>query len=212
MLSAEEMEQQFAVCGMNEVLQSCKIKRTDRDPNVNTRHGVGAKGLVLGEELCHDPAVNWTRVVELGHDFADDATQVSSEHATLGRDSVFRHFAVTLGGDLVRVNTTVNYADKGGDAELLGIYFADAGQHLEHRMLVDHSVANCRSNVLYKGALQGDSAHSVWIGDVLIQAAAEGTDLAAELDRLTGRAWDEELEPFRYAGDGAPVRWLHAVG
>ena len=43
-------------------------------------------------------------------------------------------------------------------------------------------------------------------------AAVDGVDLADELDRLTGRAWDEELEPFRYAGDGAPVRWLHAVG
>ncbi|MER6988115.1 Fe-S cluster assembly protein SufD [Saccharopolyspora hirsuta] len=121
------------------------------------------------------------RVVSV-HDWADDATQVSSEHAALGRDSVFRHLAVTLGGDLVRVNTTVNYGDKGGDAELLGLYFADAGQHLEHRMLVDHAVPNCRSNVLYKGALQGDSAHSVWIGDVLIRAEAEGTD-TYELNR-----------------------------
>ncbi|MER7011300.1 Fe-S cluster assembly protein SufD [Saccharopolyspora sp. NPDC000359] len=121
------------------------------------------------------------RVVSV-HDWADDATQVSSEHAALGRDSVFRHLAVTLGGDLVRVNTTVNYGDKGGDAELLGLYFADSGQHLEHRMLVDHAVPNCRSNVLYKGALQGDSAHSVWIGDVLIRAAAEGTD-TYELNR-----------------------------
>ncbi|HIY41187.1 MAG TPA: DUF3145 domain-containing protein, partial [Candidatus Nocardiopsis merdipullorum] len=43
-------------------------------------------------------------------------------------------------------------------------------------------------------------------------AAAAGTDLTKEIERLTGRAWDEELEPFRYAGDGAPVRWLHAVG
>ena len=116
------------------------------------------------------------------HDWADDATQVSSEHAGLGRDAVFRHLAVSLGGDLVRVNTTVNYGDKGGDAELLGLYFADAGQHLEHRMLVDHSVPNCRSNVLYKGALQGDGAHSVWIGDVLIRAAAEGTE-TFELNR-----------------------------
>ncbi len=116
------------------------------------------------------------------HDWADDATEVSSEHAHLGRDSVFRHLAVTLGGDLVRVNTTVTYGDKGGDAELLGVYFADAKQHLEHRMLVDHSAANCRSNVLYKGALQGDSAHSVWIGDVLIRAAAEGTE-TFELNR-----------------------------
>jgi hypothetical protein len=38
------------------------------------------------------------------------------------------------------------------------------------------------------------------------------SSLRTELDRLLGRAWDEELEPFRYAGDGAPVRWLHATG
>ena len=36
--------------------------------------------------------------------------------------------------------------------------------------------------------------------------------LAHEVDLLLGAAWDEELEPFRYAGDGAPVRWLHKVG
>jgi hypothetical protein len=33
-----------------------------------------------------------------------------------------------------------------------------------------------------------------------------------ELDLALGRAWDDELEVFRYAGDGAPVRWLHRVG
>ncbi|MDR7303407.1 Fe-S cluster assembly protein SufD [Haloactinomyces albus] len=116
------------------------------------------------------------------HDFADDTTQVSSEHAHLGRDSVFRHLAVTLGGDLVRVNTKVTFGDRGGDADVLGVYFADSGQHLEHRLLMDHAQPNCRSNVTYKGALQGDSARSVWIGDVLIQAAAEGTD-TFELNR-----------------------------
>jgi len=36
--------------------------------------------------------------------------------------------------------------------------------------------------------------------------------LAQELDRLLGRAWDDELEPFRYAGEGDNVRWLHMVG
>lgn len=41
-------------------------------------------------------------------------------------------------------------------------------------------------------------------------ASAEPAALERELDRLLGRAWDEELEPFRYAGEGAPVRWLHA--
>jgi hypothetical protein len=33
-----------------------------------------------------------------------------------------------------------------------------------------------------------------------------------EVDRLLGKPWDDELEPFRRAGDGAPVRWLHAAG
>ena len=36
--------------------------------------------------------------------------------------------------------------------------------------------------------------------------------LEAELARLLGTAWDNELEPFRRAGDGAPVRWLNATG
>ncbi len=115
-------------------------------------------------------------------DFDDDMVHVSAQHARLGRDSVLRHVAVTLGGELVRVAGTVRFDAPGGDAELLGLYFADAGQHLESRLLVDHSQPNCRSNVLYKGALQGDpqsgkpDARTVWIGDVLIRAEATGTD------------------------------------
>jgi Fe-S cluster assembly protein SufD len=83
---------------------------------------------------------------------------------------------VTLGGDLIRQFTSVEYADRGGDAELWGLYFADAGQHLEHRQLVDHGVPDCRSYVGYRGALQGESARTVWVGDVLIRATATGTD------------------------------------
>ncbi len=33
-----------------------------------------------------------------------------------------------------------------------------------------------------------------------------------QLDLALGQAWDDELEPFRYAGAGVPVRWLHRVG
>ncbi|MFI9502918.1 Fe-S cluster assembly protein SufD [Nocardia sp. NPDC052566] len=115
-------------------------------------------------------------------DWADDAVNLTAHHAKLGRDATLRHIAVTLGGDLVRLTGTVKYDGPGGDAELLGLYFADAGQHFEQRLLVDHSQPNCKSNVLYKGALQGDphspkgDARTVWVGDVLIRAAAEGTD------------------------------------
>ncbi|MBF6374048.1 Fe-S cluster assembly protein SufD [Nocardia farcinica] len=121
-------------------------------------------------------------------DWDDDAVHATAHHARLGRDATLRHTAVTLGGDLVRLTGTVKYDGPGGDAELLGLYFADAGQHFEQRLLVDHAVPNCKSNVLYKGALQGDpaspkgDARTVWVGDVLIRAAAEGTD-TFELNR-----------------------------
>jgi Fe-S cluster assembly protein SufD len=109
-------------------------------------------------------------------DWDADAVQVSAHHATLGRDAHLKHVAVTLGGSLVRLSPSVRYAGPGGDAELYGISFADAGQHLEHRLFVDHDTPNCRSLVRYKSALSGDDAHTVWIGDVLIRPEATGTD------------------------------------
>ena len=109
-------------------------------------------------------------------DWASDAVQAQHLKVRLGRDARFTHVQVSLGGDLVRQFTSVEYAGRGGEAELYGLYFADADQHLEHRQLVDHSVPDCRSYVSYRGALQGDGAHTVWVGDVLIQVAATGTD------------------------------------
>ncbi len=38
-----------------------------------------------------------------------------------------------------------------------------------------------------------------------------GTPLLDEIDKLLGKAWDDALEAFRHAGEGAPVRWLHHV-
>jgi Fe-S cluster assembly protein SufD len=110
------------------------------------------------------------------HDWADDTVHLSHHYATLGRDARLRHAAVTLGGSVVRLAPSVRYDGPGGDAELTGLYFADAGQHLEHRLFVDHDRPNCRSRVTYKGALQGEDAHAVWIGDVLIRPEATGTD------------------------------------
>ena len=115
-------------------------------------------------------------------DWADDAVHVSMHHAALGKDAVLRHAVVTLGGEVVRMSANVRFAAPGGDAELLGLYFADDGQHLESRLLIDHAHPDCKSNVLYKGALQGDpasrrpDAHTVWVGDALIRPKATGTD------------------------------------
>ncbi|MCX4909683.1 Fe-S cluster assembly protein SufD [Streptomyces sp. NBC_00878] len=109
-------------------------------------------------------------------DWDDKAVHVGQHNALIGRDATFKSFVVTFGGDLVRLHPRVAYAGTGGEAELFGLYFTDAGQHQEHRLLVDHNAPHCKSNVAYKGALQGEGAHAVWIGDVLIEATAEGTD------------------------------------
>jgi Fe-S cluster assembly protein SufD len=109
-------------------------------------------------------------------DWDDEAVHHSHHHALVGRDATLRHVAVTFGGDLVRLSTSIEYGGPGADAELLGVYFADAGQHLEHRLFVDHNAPKTRSNVVYKGALQGKDAHSVWVGDVLIRKVAEGIE------------------------------------
>ncbi|MFJ7985227.1 Fe-S cluster assembly protein SufD [Streptomyces sp. NPDC096351] len=115
-------------------------------------------------------------------DWDDKAVHVAQHNALVGRDASFKSVVVTFGGDVVRIHPRVRYAAPGGEAELFGLYFTDAGQHQEHRLLVDHNTPHCKSNVAYKGALQGQDAHAVWIGDVLIQAAAEGTD-TYELNR-----------------------------
>ncbi|MFD1659817.1 Fe-S cluster assembly protein SufD [Streptomyces caeni] len=109
-------------------------------------------------------------------DWDDRAVHAAQHNALVGRDASFKSIVVTFGGDVVRLHPRVTYAGPGGEAELYGLYFTDRGQHQEHRLFVDHNTPHCKSNVAYKGALQGDDAHAVWIGDVLIEAAAEGTD------------------------------------
>lgn len=113
-------------------------------------------------------------------DWDDDAVHLGRDAIRVGRDARVKHTSISFGGDLVRMHANVEYAGPGGDAELLGLYFADAGQHLEHRLFADHTAPKTKSNVIYKGALQGQGAHTVWIGNVLIRKIAEGIETYEE--------------------------------
>ncbi|PRI12020.1 Fe-S cluster assembly protein SufD [Leucobacter massiliensis] len=108
--------------------------------------------------------------------WADDAIHLASHYATVGRDASLVHIVVSLGGGVVRLNPSIHLDHEGANGEALGAYFADAGQHLEHQVYLDHDAPHTRSRVTYKGALQGEGAHTVWIGDVLIRNSATGTD------------------------------------
>ncbi|MDK8823081.1 Fe-S cluster assembly protein SufD [Corynebacterium coyleae] len=156
---------------------------------VETGANSGATVLVRYEGSgTHADNVNWVigegsrvnAVIDANWDL--DAVHVGQQAIVVKRDATLRHHVATFGGEVVRISPRVSFEAPGGDAELTGVYFADAGQYIENRLLVDHGVPNCRSNVLYKGALQGDKASGLpeartcWVGDVLIRAEAQGTD------------------------------------
>lgn len=106
----------------------------------------------------------------------DDAVHASAHQARVGADATLKHFVVSFGGGVVRVNPNVELAGAGSEGYLYGLSYADAGQHLESQVYLHHKGPHTKGDVLYKGALQGAGAHSVWIGDVLIGANANGTD------------------------------------
>ncbi|WP_227712870.1 Fe-S cluster assembly protein SufD [Nanchangia anserum] len=111
-----------------------------------------------------------------------EAVHACAHRMNIGGGAKLKHVVVTLGGETVRLTPDVNFVGEGAEVEMLGLYFTDTDQHHEHRLYVDHDLRNCRSRVTYKGALQGQRAHAVWIGDVLIGSGAFGTD-SYELNR-----------------------------
>lgn len=141
---------------------------------------VGHAALTETVEIVAEEGAHLTVVTV--HDWAEGSVHASSHRLRIGRDATVKHIAVTLGGDVVRITPDAEFVGEGANVKMVGLYFADAGQHQEQRLFVDHAVPNCISRVTYKGALQGEGAHTVWVGDVLIRAAAEGTD-TYELNR-----------------------------
>ncbi|MDR1187465.1 MAG: SufD family Fe-S cluster assembly protein [Bifidobacteriaceae bacterium] len=151
----------------------------------------GARGTVLlqhtglarlaeGVEIVLEEGADITVIAV--HDGADGAVLSASHRVRLDRDAHLKHVTAALGGALVRLTPHIELAGEGASLDALGINVTDSGQHHEAQLFVDHAAANCRSRVAYKGALLGPAAHSVWIGDVLIRARAEGTD-TYELNR-----------------------------
>lgn len=136
----------------------------------------------LGEEieisLAPGAALNLISLQE----WDSGTVHLAQHHAVVSKDAQFTSYVVSVGGSVVRISPTVEFAGTGSFADLYGVYFATGGQHLEHRIHVDHNVPNAKSRVNYKGALAGEQAHTVWIGDVYIHKGADGTD-TYELNR-----------------------------
>jgi Fe-S cluster assembly protein SufD len=134
----------------------------------------GAANLAENVEILVGDGADVTVVTV--QDWNDDAKHVANHFAQVGRDAHLKHVVVSFGGGVVRVNPSVTLAGSGADGDLLGVYFADAAQHLESQVFLFHKADHTKGRVEYRGALQGEGAHTVWIGDVLIGPEATGTD------------------------------------
>jgi Fe-S cluster assembly protein SufD len=102
------------------------------------------------------------------------ASNVVHQRVRLGRDATARIGEVGLGGDLGRLDLGVNLEGDGASSEVVGLYFGEASQTLDYRMLIDHSGRNTTSDVFLKGALEDDS-QSVFTGLLRIEKDAQKT-------------------------------------
>lgn len=116
------------------------------------------------------------------HEWSNASTHIGNHRIHVGKESSVRHAVVTLGGSMVRIRMDQDFGGEHGDLNMLGIYFVDPGEHIEHRTMVVHNHPDCKSRVVYKGALDGKNAHSTWVGNALIEPTAPGTD-SYELNR-----------------------------
>ena len=91
------------------------------------------------------------------------------------KDSTINSLVVSLGSQLSRTNVEAGLTAAGGDSEMLGLYFADSNQVIDHHTLQDHISPNAHSDLLYKGALRDESL-TVFSGLIRVEPGAQKTD------------------------------------
>ncbi|MDQ4005554.1 MAG: Fe-S cluster assembly protein SufD, partial [Actinomycetota bacterium] len=108
-------------------------------------------------------------------DWGRGVTHLSVQRARLARDARVYSLAVSFGADLSRTEVESILAEPGAHSEMLGAYFTDGTQHVDHRSLQDHVAPHCTSDLLYKGALR-DASRVVYSGLIRIHPGARGSD------------------------------------
>jgi len=116
---------------------------------------------------------------ELGLDIIQEGTNESFLHTqTLvnqEKDSRFTQNTFTLSGKWVRNNTIVNINGQNSEANLNGMYIPSGTEHVDNHTIVDHKVAHCESNELYRGVMM-DKSTGVFNGKVFVRQDAQKTN------------------------------------
>src|SRR5205085_4235681 len=115
--------------------------------------------------------VRYTSIQEWGA----GVTHLGVQRASVDRLADLRSLAIGFGASLARAEAESVLIGPGASSEMLGIFFADGDQHFDHRSEQDHIAPNCRSDLLYKGALR-DRSRGVYSGWVHVRPGAQKTD------------------------------------
>ncbi|MBV9454915.1 MAG: Fe-S cluster assembly protein SufD [Rubrobacter sp.] len=127
----------------------------------------GAVELYVGQgaHLRYVSLQNWERNV----------LHFNTIRSSTGKDATINSLVVSLGSQLSRTNVEAGLVAEGSDSEMLGMYFADSDQLLDHHTLQDHISSNAHSDLLYKGALRDESL-AVFSGLIRVEPGAQKTD------------------------------------
>jgi Fe-S cluster assembly protein SufD len=134
----------------------------------------GAAALVNAGLDVFAGARSRVRVVTL-QEHGDQTWHFQNQRATTGLEASLQSLVVTLGGRFSRSVVETAIRGEHGSVEMLGLYFAEQGQHFDFRTLQDHVAAGCTSDLLYKGALR-DRSHTVYSGLIRVEEGAAKTD------------------------------------
>ena len=132
------------------------------------------RALSVAVTEIHAGPASRVRYVSL-QEWGEGVTHLGIVRTRLSRDVDFRSVAVGFGASLARAEAESVLAEPGGSSEMLGIFFADGTQHFDHRSEQEHVAPNCRSDLLYKGALR-DSSRGVYSGWVHVRKEAQKTN------------------------------------
>lgn len=108
-------------------------------------------------------------------EWGEGVTHLSVQRAILDRDATLRSLGVAFGATLARAEVESLMVGDGSASEMLGLYFGDGTQHIDHRSIQDHIGSRTSSDLLYKGALQ-DASRAVYTGTVIIEKGAHRCD------------------------------------
>lgn len=103
--------------------------------------------------------------------------------AAIERDTALQWTIAALGSRLAKVNQHVTLAGPGANAQVNGVMFTEGKQHLAYHTLQHHKVDHCKSDLLYKTALQ-DYSRTVWRGMIRVEPGAQKTDGYQRNDNL----------------------------